>query len=222
MAARCVSPIKARVMRLVKLNECGVPVTGASSAVIVSKGFISVEVEPDYEEGEEFLQKNANGELCVNEKDPNELKRANLTVNMCEVDPDSLIVVTGERLLTTSPGATGTGVAFGEGQILTRFSLELWQPVAGSNACSASGVPLYVYWAFMNTGNARITDFTFENAPFEFGFQADTKGASTLWGTGPGTGTKWVNQAVEEKEHFLFNVTENAPPTPLCGAQLLT
>lgn len=222
MVASCVSVIKARVIRLVKLDECGVPVTGAGSMVIVSKGFVSVEAEPDYEEGEEFTQRNANGELCINDKDPDELKRVGLNVTLCEIDPEMLEVATGERLLTSSNGVTGTGMAFGEGQLAGRFSMELWQPVAGAGACDASGNQQFVYWAFPNVGNGKISDFTFENAPFEFGFEAETKAASTLWGNGPGTGTAWIDQPVESGEHFLFNITTTAPPTDACGASTLT
>ena len=53
MAATCATPIKASVIRLIKLDTCGVPVSGASSAVSVFRGFISVAATPDYEEGEE-------------------------------------------------------------------------------------------------------------------------------------------------------------------------
>lgn len=222
MVARCVSVIKARVIRLVKVDECGVPITGTGSAVIVSKGFVSVEAEPDYEEGEEFTQRNANGDLCVNDKDPDSLKRVALTVNLCEIDPEMLQVATGERLLTTSDGVTGTGMAFGEGALSGRFSMELWQPVAGAGACDPSGNQQFVYWAFPNVGNGKITDFTFENAPFEFGFEAETKAASLLWGDGPGTGTSWIDQDVEEGDHFLFNITTVEPPVDACGKSTLT
>src|ERR1044072_5191593 len=162
MPATCVSPIKASVIRLIKLNSCGVPVTGASSSVSVFKGFTQVAATPEYEEGQEFLLKNAGGELCVNEKDPNELKRVGLEVEVCTLDPDLQVIATGERLLTTGAPATGTGVAYGEGQLTSRFSLELWQPIAGAGACSPGGVQQYVYWLFGNVGNTTIGDFTFE------------------------------------------------------------
>lgn len=222
MAATCVSPIKASVIRLIKLTSCGVPVTGAESSVVTFKGFVSVAVTPEYEEGQEFILKNAGGELCVNEKDPNELKRVGLEVEVCTLDPDLQVIATGERLLTTGAPATGTGVAYGEGQLLSRFSLELWQPIAGAGACSPGGVQQYVYWLFGNVGNTMVGDFTFENDVFTYSFSAETKAWFTGWpsligalATGLGTNT------LQDREHYLWNITTTPPPVSACGAALV-
>lgn len=223
MASRCVAPIKARVMRITRLDACGVPVTGAGS-VVTSNGFIQIEVEPEYEEGTEYLVRNANDELCVNEKSPNTLKRVNLSMDFCQIDPDAVVLMTGERLLqaTGGPPVTGTGVAFGEGQLTNRFSLEVWQPVAGSGGC-AGGVEQFVYWAFPNVGNTQVGSFTLENAALTFTVEADTKAASVLWGDGPGSGISYIpGTTVLGDEHFLFNVATSPPPTAVCGATSLT
>jgi hypothetical protein len=223
MAATCVSPIKASVLRAIKLDSCGIPVTGASSAVSVLRGFISVGATPEYEEGQEFIQKNADGSLCVNEKDPNELKRVGLEIQVCTMDPDFQVIVSGERLLTTGAPATGTGVAYGEGQLTSRFSLELWQPIAGANACSPGGVRQYVYWLFGNVGNTMVSDFTFENDVFNFTVSAETKAWSTLWPLRIGSlATGLGGNSMEELEHFLWNITTTPPPTPSCGAVLIS
>jgi len=215
----CASPIKARVLRITRLDVCGNPVTGTGGQVI-SSGFIQVQASPEYEEGEEFLQKNANGDPCVNEKDPNFLKRVGLQIDLCNIDPDGVVLMTGERLLTTGGPVTGTGVAFGEGTLTARFGLELWQPLAGQ-VCSATGAQYWMYWVFPNVGNTMIGDFTFENGPFTLSISSDTKAAGTLWGDGPGT-TTWLNGNVMlPDEHFAFNITTVSPPVPVCGAQTL-
>lgn len=217
MASICASPIKARVARITRLDICGVPVTGAGGQV-VTDGFIQISPSPEYEDGEEFLQKNANGDPCVNDRDPSFLKRVGLSVDFCRIDPDAVVLMTGERLLTTGGPVTGTGVAFGEGLLLARFGLEVWQPLAGSGACSATGQQFFMYWAFPNVGNARISDFTFENAPLTFTVEGDTKAASPLWGNGPGV-TDWLNgNVLASDEHFAFNITTVPPPTATCGA----
>jgi hypothetical protein len=218
MPAICVAPIKARVARITRLDVCGNPVTGTGGQV-VTNGFIQIVATPEYEEGEEFLTKNANGDPCVNEKDPNFLKRVGLQIDFCQIDPDAVVLITGERLLVTG-AATGTGVAFGEGTLLSRFGLEVWQPVAGSAACEG-GVPSYVYWVFPNVGNSMVSDFTFENATFTFVLEGDTKAASAQWGDGPGA-TSWLNgNTIATDEHFAFNITTQPPPTAACGAQTL-
>jgi hypothetical protein len=220
VVATCVSPIQARVARLIKLDVCGNPVTGASSAVVSTNGFISIEPSPQYQDGEEHTQRRADGSLCVYKKDPSELTRVDLTTNFCVLDPDAIVVISGERLLTTA-GVTGTGVAFGEGQLTARHSLEVWQPVVGAGACDASGAQQYVYWAFMNVGNAKINDFTFENAPFQFSTVAETAAAGPLWLSRSGAATWLGSNTVETGEHFLYNITTAAPPTATCGAVLL-
>jgi hypothetical protein len=221
MSALCLAPIQARVARLIKLDTCGNPVTGASSAVVSTDGFVSINPSPQYLDGEEHQQRKANGALCVYQKDPSELTRVDLEINWCVLDPDAIVIVTGERLLTTG-SSTGTGVAFGEGQLTSRFSLEVWQPVAGTGACDPSGVQRYIYWAFPNVGNAKVGDFAFQNDIFQFQNTAETKAASTLWLSRTGAATWLGSNTVDTTEHFLFNITTGTPPTATCGAVTLS
>jgi hypothetical protein len=211
------------VARVVKVDVCGNPVTGASSAVATFDGFTQINPSPEYEEGEEFVTKKASGALCVNEKDPNELKRVGLDITFCNIDPDVITLLTGERLIVTGAPATGTGVAFGEGLLLSRFSLEVWQPLAGT-VCAVGGSQLFAYWAFPNVGNTMIGDWTIENSPTEFNLTAETKAAGPLWGRGPGSGPFYIGTALSQadREHFLFNVTDVPPPEASCGAVLLS
>jgi hypothetical protein len=187
---------------------------------VTTDGFISIAPAPQYLDGEEHQQRKANGALCVYQKDPSELTRVELTNTFCVLDPDAIVVITGERLLTTS--VTGTGVAFGEGQLTARHSLEVWQPLAGSAACDAAGNQRFVYWAFMNVGNSKVNDFTFENGPFNFTTVAETKAAGPLWLSRSGAATWLGSNTVATDEHFLFNITTAAPPTASCGAVLLS
>lgn len=219
MAALCGSPIKARRARIVRANECGV-LTAGEGSLVVTDGFISIEMSPEYEDGEEFIVRNANGDLCVNEKDPSSLKRVPATINWCKVDPDVIAIVAGERVLTTGAPATGTGVAFGEGALTARYSLEVWQPLSGQGACDISGNPLFLYWAFPNFGNSKIGNFTFENAALTFQTLSETKAASPLWGDGP-TSPSYLPGPLEPGEHFAFNIT-NVPPPELTGCGAVT
>ena len=131
-------------------------------------------------------------------------------------------VVTGDF-----PATTGTGFAVPEGEPDNQFSLEVWQRVAGSGACDASGVQRYIYNAWPNVGNAQIGTYTIENGRSTLSFTAETSGASTLWGDGPGSGTSWLpaGRTVNETglvEHWLWNVTTNEPPVEACGSTTLT
>lgn len=214
MVAVCVAPIKAQVIRITRLDACGKPITGASSAQVVLDGFTEVKNTPNYEEGQRFLLKKANGSPCVNEKDPSFLNWIEQEVTLCTMDPDAIVLVTGERLISSS--TTGIGVALGEGLLSARFSVEVWQPISGNAACTPGGVQQYMYWAFPNEFDAKISDFTFANDTFTFGWKSMTDNANILWTLGatwlPG-GFAFVND-----EHYAFNVTAVAPPAAVCGA----
>lgn len=223
MADRQIAPIKAKVIRLVKLDVCGNPVTGASSAMLVAKGFTQVQISPDYEEGQEFLTKLADGTPCVNQKDPAFLKRMGIEGHFCIMSPDAIQIMTGETEIFTGAGTvTGTGMMFGTDPLTARYSLELWQPVAGAGACDASGNQYYVYWAWPNVTNGMLSDFTFENDVFDFVISGETDGAGYLWGDGPGAST-WLpaGVSVPAGKHALFNVTTNAPPAITAGSVIL-
>lgn len=221
----CAAPIKGTHLRIVKLDACGIPVTGASSLVVVTKGFVQVQMDPDYEAGTEFFERNADGDACVNQKDRPILKRMKLTIDMCEVSPDALNFVLDARLITSGGATTGTGFALNSGTAQTNFSLEVWQRVAGSGACDPSGNQNFIYNAWPYVTNTQIGKYGIENKRSTIQFMAESQGASLQWGRGPGTGTKWLPStfAVATDEHWLWNITTTALPTNFdCGPQLLT
>lgn len=226
-AGICATPIKGSMLRLVKVDACGIPVTGTSSIVVVSKGFVQVQMSPQYEDGEEFFERTADGTPCVNQKDDPVLKRMQLTVDFCEVDPIGVAMVSSATLLDAiTPLVTGTGFVVAEGTPTNRFSMEVWQQVAGSSACDASGAQRYIYNAWPNVGAVQFQDYTIENGRSTLSFQAETRAAATQWSRGPGTGTKWLptgtGGTLTNTAHWAWNITTTAPPTALCGSSTLT
>lgn len=217
MTSVCGAPIRGRVYRVVQLDECGSP----QSSQVVSK-FASIDSSPEYVDGVETLKFNADGSLCVNDKAQNQLKRVGLSIKLCSIDPDGVVIVTGERLLGTGSPVTGSGVAFGEGLLTARFSLEVWQEVAGSGACDASGNQRFYYWAYPNCGNPKIGSYTIDQGSPTLELTADTKATAADWLAGVGADT-WLpaGETIESDEHFLFNITTGAPPSAACGATTL-
>lgn len=216
-------------MRVVRLDSCGIPVTGSGSMVVVTKGFVQVAAEPQYEDGEEFFERTADGTPCVNQKDDPVLKRFQLTIDFCEVNTTMFAFMASARELTSGgAGVTGSGFAFGEGQPTNRYSLEVWQRVAGSGACDASGAQRYIYNAFPNVGASKIGSYTIENGRSTFQVMSETQGASTTavtgWLNGPGSGASYLptGENAQATDHWLFNVTTTAPPTPACNPTTLT
>lgn len=214
----CAAPIQGTRMRVVRLDECGVPVTGAGGQV-VTEGFVNVEVTQQYEDGTEYQLRNAQGEFCVNDVAPDQFRRVDLSIQFCAVDPDVVNLITGVSVVVTGAPSTGTGFWVAEGNVTQRFSLEVWQAVSGQ-ACGAGGVARHVYWAFPNLGSGRFNDFTIEDGILEWSLGAKSKIASPLWGQGPGT-PKWIS-AVPPGAHFGFNIA--ALPLPAdtgCGSVVL-
>lgn len=189
--------------------------------VVVTKGFVSVGMEPQYEDGQEYFERNADGDACVNQKDDPTLKRMQLSVELCEVDPAMVTYILSARGLLVSSDTLGFGLS--EGRPTNHFSLEVWQRVAGLGACDPSGVQRYVYNAWPNVGAVKMGTYTVENGRAAFTFTAETARAATQWGDGPGTGTSWLGSStVQNTEHWLWNITTNTPPTGTCGPTLLT
>lgn len=219
-----VVPIKGKVARLIQLDTCGNPVTGASGLQVITKGFIQIQAEPQYEDGEQQRQRLADGSFCVKDNDPPEMINVNLTVDFCGVCPSVSQVTNGARLLQSAAPISGTGAAYGEGLITARWSLEVWQLVTGRGACDpATGLQRYVYWAFPNVGNGKVGSMTIENAALTMQIMGQTQAVGFLWGDGPGSLGPWA-PAFADGEHYLWNITEVAPPTipANCGATAIT
>ncbi|MCW6003866.1 hypothetical protein K1W54_04615 [Micromonospora sp. CPCC 205371] len=210
------NPIKGRILRVIILNECGVPVTGTAGGVIVQTGFTQVGSSAQYETGDEHIVKTADAALCINEKDPDILKRFEITLDQCSVDPGIVAnTVSPARLLTASEPPTGTGFALAEGAATTHFSLEVWQRVAGAGACTASGLPLYVYNVWPHLTNGKIGDYEIANAPSTLQITAESKPVSTLWTAG----NPWLGAGAVTivPDHWFQNLTSVAPPDAVTG-----
>lgn len=217
---KCYSPIRGRIMRVTLLNSCGATVTGASSAQMTIDGFTQVQQSAQYETGDEHITRKANGLPCVNEKDPDFLKRLQLTFDLCSINPGIIAnTVTGARLLTYSESPTGTGFAIGETTAVPpHFSLEVWQDAAGAAACDSNGNPLYVYNAWPNLFNGKIGDYNIGLDPSQIQIIAESDGVYSGWING----NAWLGTGAVQAipDHWFQNLTSVAPPTANC--QIIT
>lgn len=221
MVTQCVSPIKAQVARFTLVDICGVPIRGPGSAQITTDAFTEIGNTPNYEEGQRFLLRKANGEPCVNQRDPGFFNWLEQTTTLCTLDPDLFAAVTGEPIIEDLDASTlgdHTGVIFGEGLLDNHFSLEVWQPVSGEGACDPTGAQRYVYWAFPHVIDAQIQEFTFQNDTFTFGYASITRAASPLWDIGDPWLADGPVSVWGPGKHYAFNITTVAPPEPACGA----
>jgi len=221
VVSTCATPIKGTHLRIVALDTCGIPVTGASGLVVVSKGFVQVQMEPDYEDGEEFFERTADGTPCVNQKDDPTLKRMGLTIQMCEVNASGTAYIASARELMSGTPTTGTGFAVAEGNPVNRYSLEVWQRVAGSGACDASGAQRYIYNAWPNVGATRFGNYTVENGRSTLELSSETMAAASQWAALVGSDWLPAGETVYNDEHWVWNITTTPPPTAACNPSTL-
>jgi hypothetical protein len=217
MTAECMSPIQGSLFRIIRLDECGAPVTGAGS-LIVGAGFVEVAVSPQYEDGTEYKLKRADGVFCVNRRGNDQFNWDEVDIRFCSVDPDAVVITTGQELVTTGAPATGTGFWVVEGDIEARWGLEVWQ--ADSETCTGATTPRSAYWAWPHLGAGRLSDFTITDDVIEWRITARTLAANTAWGHGPGA-VKYIGQ-VPTGAHRGFNITRLPLPSETgCGAATL-
>jgi hypothetical protein len=217
MAAVCATLIQGTHLRVLKLDSCGVPVSGASSQFL-TEGFTQVAQEPQYEDGDEFFLRTAGGKVCVNEQAPPTLKRMQLTVDLCVLDPELFATFYSARTLTTGAPATGTGFAVPAGEPSQHYSVEVWQRVTGEAACTPGGVQRYGYVLWPNVSNGKLGNYQIGNEPSQPQVVADAQAGNPLFLAG----NPWLNGAPPQLgDLWLVNLTTTPPPTltGACGAR---
>lgn len=215
MVADCIAPIQGTRARIMRLDSCGAPVTGAGSLIVID-GFVQAAVSPQYEDGTTYQKKKADGSNCVNRRAPDNFLRDQITFEFCSIDPDAVVITTGATLVTS--GSSGTGFWVREGAMTARWSLEVWQ--ADSNACTGAN-PKYAYWAWPHIAAARMSDIVIEDGVLAWSVVGNTEIANSTWST-PGT-AKPITLPPPAGAHRGFNINTVPPPAVTgCGAASLS
>lgn len=194
----CFSIIGTRGIRATLVDRCGKPVYGPNSQA-VSAGIVSIELEPEVEEGDDYSQKNAAGDECFPSfKGPDVIKWWNVTLEFCNVDPAlfTLMMRTWRPVLDYSRTLT-TGWRMGsQVSSVDGFALETWPKAAGAGVgqlCDAAGNELPddpegydpgAYFLLPWLIPTAPDSWTLENEPTTFTLKCRSKSGS-LWKKGP-------------------------------------
>lgn len=219
MATKKLRSIKGRRLRLTALDECGAPDTTSACGSIVTSGFISVTWSDEIESGEEYTQKNAWGDFCIAEKDGDRVKWTNVTISLCEVDPEILVMV-GGALPNENAAGDIVGAFFTQMPNPLSFAIEVWTKKAGNDACApGGGDPEWGYFAGFNVRNGMLDgDVTIENAPMTLTLKGELYTANEAWGTGPYTDNPLENVAgVPTGALRYIGITTVQPPDDTDG-----
>lgn len=225
MPAVCDAPVKGKMLRATKLDACGNPVMGAGGwpVHVVTKGFISVEYAPEFDEGEEIDQKDANGDPAVYEPGRRRIKFYNVTVSCCKVDPELYTMFTGHPVVLDEDGvATGMRVTSGI-NLASSVALELWSGTSLKKcAGGATPRPRFGYFLLPQIIDGHVTDFTIENAAVTFTLTGKAI-ENEAWDVGPydvylrSTGVGKLLDPMGEKDLLHIDWTTLPPPAPTCG-----
>jgi hypothetical protein len=212
--------IGGRRMRLTRTDACGVPAWG-NFAMIVSKGFVSVAVTANYDDGTEIVLKNAADERDVQRDADAELINLQLAILFTKVDPELYTAFTGFPTITDP--ATGEVIGFkinrGVRPSHVRNGLEVWADAQGNGACDDDQAVPYGYLLWPLLGGGRVTDYTIENGAVSFGVNTVLSKDGTGWGVGPYNvvtdadgDPAPLEEALTEFDHQVVLRTTIAPP----------
>jgi hypothetical protein len=230
MATICFTPILGKRIRVTALDDCGnVPET-AEEGYVATDGFISVNITAETEDGTEIITKKANGDLCVNEKQANSLKRLNLEVEFCGVNPSLLAFMTNAETYA-GYGSDIIGITVAEGAINKKFAFELWTGISAGACAPGEEASGYLLLPFVNAGLLGDLTVDGENAVTFSMTGAYTKGGNA-WGVGPYDvlmDTTPIDPlppipaplplALDPLDHLLLVSTSVAPPPDACDPQ---
>lgn len=211
MATKILKSIKGKVVRLTRLDECGAPVVGTCTT-LVSECFVSVTLSGEFEAGDEYVQKSAWGDLCINDKDPDVLKRVNVSIEFAEINPDALDIITAANPVID--GYDTIGASWGTDPNFTSFALEVWTKRTGQDCV---GEPEWGYFVIPFVKNGKIDgDLTIENATLTMTVMGEGFPASENWGVTPYASNPFVIP-FPTNDVFGMVVTSVQPPADTSG-----
>lgn len=95
--------IQGVAIRVTRLDASGNLLNSAGDSYTTS-AFMRISFTPEYEEGDEIVEKSANGSICVSYKAPDTLKRVTMELAICEPDPELTNLISGGLLLRKNLG----------------------------------------------------------------------------------------------------------------------
>jgi hypothetical protein len=132
-------------IRVTRLDASGNLLTQPGDSYTTS-AFLRASFTPEYEEGDEVVEKSANGTVCVSYKAPDTLKRITMELAICEPDPELTALLAGGLLLRKNTGTYNSP---------DRLSVGWAAPAVGDDP-AGNGVAVEV-WSFAVKGGKRAT-----------------------------------------------------------------
>lgn len=224
MQSSRVSFLRGKRMRATLLSAAAQPVVGESS-VVTTKGFVTLTMTSNTEEGEAINVVNAGGETCVTEAATPTWTGVAVEAEFCDVDFALFEMLTGQELVLDANGdAIGITESSDVDLTAVKFALELWMGASTTKAPSAGSQGFYGYVLLPHLGGGVIGDVTLANGAISFTITGMATKNGGAWGAGPHkvelvAGVPAVlSTAMKANDHRRIMITEVAPPTVYAGA----
>lgn len=176
-------------IRVTRLDAAGNLLNSPGDSYTTS-AFMRVSFTPEYEEGDEIVEKSANGTICVSYKAPDTLKRVTMELAICEPDPELTNLMSGGLLLRknlgtfASPDRKSIGWSspgIGDDPAGNGVAIECWS-FAVKDGKRAATLP-YFHWVFPYCRMRQSGDRVIENGMIASTFEGYSIGNS-LFSTG--------------------------------------
>lgn len=141
-------------IRVTRLDASGNLLNDPGDSYTTS-AFMRVSFTPEYEQGEEIVEKSANGVICVSYQAPDTLKRVTMELAICEPDPELTQLMSGGLLLRknygtfSSPNRKSIGwsaPAVGDDPAGLGVAIEVWSFAVADG--KRAGANPYFHWVF--------------------------------------------------------------------------
>lgn len=204
MATDYAASVQGVALRVTRLNADG---TFADTSISTSK-FIRLSFTPEYEDGEEIIEKAADGTICVTFRSPDTLKRVNLEVAICDPDPDITGLLGGGLVLAGGVGEGNLGWAspqVGEDPAGNGVAIEVWSRAIIDGKPAASNA--YFQWIFPYAVTRQSGDRVIENGLLANTFEGWGVG-NAAFADGPDGAWPWSAAAARP---YAYGRVESAP-----------
>lgn len=229
MPSECHSVVRAPAMRVTRLGPCG-EILDSSCGMATSESFVDITLTKVYQERQDALQLNANGDICVDKPKAPILRWFEVTIQFCNVDPELFNIVSAEPLVLNDaeiPVAVGWDT-MPDSAASSNFALEFW--VGTDDDDCVDDELTYGYGLLPRVVQGTIGTITIGNQVINFTVNAITRGANQ-WGQGPynviinesgpniGLPGPLLTPGIPAAAHKRFIWTQLPPPEGVCGCQ---
>jgi hypothetical protein len=200
-------------IRVTRLDAAGNLLNEAGDSYTTS-AFLRTSFTPEYEEGDEIVEKSADGTVCVSYKAPDTLKRITMELAICEPDTELSQLISGGLLLRknfgsfASPQNKSVGWAapsVGDDPSGNGVALEVWSFAVADGRRAATNP--YFHWVFPYAKLRQSGDRVIENGMLATTFEGYGLGNVTF---GSGLDGRWEYPVASERS-YSYARTDWAP-----------